>query len=505
MDGSLYLFENLGRISARYVLEADEALGLGGKRRRRAGRRLWRTVLIAAVIVSLLSVTAYAAGLLGLRERVFPVEGTERVVVGPNGLKGTKTYEGTGEWWSWQDEHRQDPKDYDLSFLEGNDQRRKTCELYRAYSPEAADKLFEIAETYGLSLYSESVQAIDRERLFSLTGMEPFLTEGMDALTGGYVFPDGSFNAEGRLLFGDLALWCELHRFSTGALYPFGGAITLPEYCEREYVTALGQTVDIVAWQNGKRLELWYLSEDGETFVSLCLLSLPSDGVLSRAGLQDRDALAEYVADRVDFAAVCRKNDAAREIISVPRSAEDNRDAAARLAAFYESDAFRAAREFQDYFTANFYGASFTGVYGQEGYEDISAELERLGEKYGLRYATSKYTAGNTVRYDNGAMCLHSDAPAGDVRFHMTTYFIPKDALYTGMVHYVDATEYQRVWLYETAEGQQIVCFTDGPEKISGSYLFYETEYAWVLVGLGYRDPGIMEQAAELIEWSDFG
>ena len=86
----------------------------------------------------------------------------------------------------------------------------------------------------------------------------------------------------------------------------------------------------------------------------------------------------------------------------------------------------------------------------------------------------------------------------------LKTYCIPKDALYTGMIHYVAPSEYQRIWTHETEGGQQIVCFTDGPEKISGTYLFYETENNYVLVRLGWNDVAVIEDTAEAIDWMRF-
>ena len=503
MDSSLYLFENMDQIPDSFVLKADAALGLSRRRQRKTyKRKLLRTLLIAAVITALLGATAYAMGLLGLSERVFPVEGTEKVVVVPNGLKGTKTYEGTGEWWIWLEEHRNEAGDPSLSFLHGNDQKRKTCELYQAYTPEAADKLYEIAETYDLELYSESVSAENFERLTALTGITSFITEGEAEIRGGYVFPDGSFKTEGQLAFRDFSLSCVLQRFSTGALYPYGGVTRLPDYSERDYFNAKGQTVNIVSFP-GDRMELWYLSADSETFVAIRLSGLPGKTRLERAGLADRDAMAEYIADRIDFAALCEKNDAVQQIVSTPRGAEDNREAAQRLEDFYNSPMFSAAREFQDFFIANFYGASFTGVHGQEGYGDIDAELERLAEKYSLRYATSKRSGPNTY-YDNGVEVWDQQVNE-DIGIHaLKTYIIPKDALYTGMIHYVAPSEYQRIWIYETEEGQQIVCFTDGPEKISGTYLFYEADSRFVLVSLGWKDVAVIEETAEAIDWTHF-
>ena len=161
---------------------------------------------------------------------------------------------------------------------------------------------------------------------------------------------------------------------------------------------------------------------------------------------------------------------------------------------------FSAAREFQDFFIATFYGSSFTGVYGQEGYEDIDAELSRLAEQYGLRYATSKTTQDGHTVYDNGVEVWDREAESKILK----TYCVPKDALYTGMIHYVAPGEYQRIWIYETEEGQQIVCFTDGPEKVSGVYLLYETEKSYVLVSLGWNDVAVIEETAENIDWTRF-
>lgn len=493
MNERIGLYEAFGAVEDRFLLEAEMDLGLWRRKARIRGKKLLRTLLIAAAIAALLGATAYAVGLLKWSERVFPVEGTEKIIVVPNGLKGTKTYEGTGAWWTWIDEHQKDAKDYELRFAQGNDQKRKTSELYGAYSEEAADKLFEIADSFGLALYAESLSVESGERLAELTGLQPFLSEGEAVLQGGYVFPDGSFKTEGRLDLKTLSLWCTLQRFSTGALYPYGGVIRSPEIRERDYQNALGQDINVVSFSN--KTELWYLSSDGETFAVLKLDAFPGKETLTRSGFADREALAEYVADRIDFAAICEKNDAAEQILSTPRGAEDNREAASRLEQFYHSPVCAAAREFEDFFTANFYGTSFTGVYGQEGYEDIDAKLDALAESYKLRYAKAKTAKENETRYDNGAIYQSLDGAE--------LHYIPKDALYTRLPHVVAPEEYQRIWELETA-GRWILCFTDGPEKISGNCLLYETEKAWVLVIVRTRDVAVMEQVARSIDWTAF-
>ena len=101
MNERIGLFEAFGAVEDRFLLEAEADLGLWRQKTRTRGRKLLRTLLIAAAIAALLGASAYAAGLLNFDGRIFPVEGTEKVVVVSNGLKGTKTYEGTGEWWTW--------------------------------------------------------------------------------------------------------------------------------------------------------------------------------------------------------------------------------------------------------------------------------------------------------------------------------------------------------------------------------------------------------------------
>ena len=494
MNERIGLFEAFGAVEDRFLLEAEADLGLWRQKTRTRGRKLLRTLLIAAAIAALLGASAYAAGLLNFDGRIFPVEGTEKVVVVSNGLKGTKTYEGTGEWWTWVEEHKHDKIDDKLSFAQGNDQKRKTCELYGACSKEAADKLYAIAERYELTLYAESLSVENRERLTELTGLRPFLSEGEASFQGGYVFPDGSFKTEGRLDLKGLPLWCSLQRFSTGALYPYGGVTKLPEITERAYQSALGQDLDILSYSN-QEIQLWYLSEDGESFVALKLFSLPGEDARKAAGFADRDALADYIADHIDFAAICEKNDAAKQILSTPRGAEENREAAARLEEFYNSPMCAAAREFEDFFTEHFYGTSFPGVYGQEGYADIDAELETLAEAYGLRFAENKTAEENETRYDNGAIYRKLEGAE--------LHYIPKDALYTRLPYYVAPGEYKRIWSLEMV-GRQILCFTDGPEKVSGNCLLYETEKAWVLVNVHSRDVAVMENLARSIDWTEF-
>jgi len=269
MNGGDILFDALNGVSDCFVLEAGDLLRIGEEKPHGRGKaKLWKTALLAAALALLLAAAAYAAGLLHWKDQTYSIEGTNRVIVVPNGLRGTKTYEGTAAWWTWVAAQRETWREPDWSFTRGDDALRKTCETYRATTPEAAAKLREIAETYGLELYSESFPLTGRDELYDRSGMQPYVKDGTDELQSGYIFPDGSFYAEGCLAFGETRLPVTLQRVSTGALYPFGFPAPAAEYTEREYRSALGQSVNLVLWENG-RLEIWYLSEDGEMFAAL--------------------------------------------------------------------------------------------------------------------------------------------------------------------------------------------------------------------------------------------
>ena len=69
---SYALLQAMSGIRADYVLEAEDFLDLSGEVRkpRRTRRRLWTTLLVAAVLLALFTMTAYAMGWFGLRQRM---------------------------------------------------------------------------------------------------------------------------------------------------------------------------------------------------------------------------------------------------------------------------------------------------------------------------------------------------------------------------------------------------------------------------------------------------
>lgn len=221
-----------------------------------------------------------------------------------------------------------------------------------------------------------------------MTGVGDFiLRESLDVIYG-YVFSDGSFKIEACLNDGKNSVNLNLLRSHSGSIYPYGNTyVNYIEAHEESYTNKLGQNCCI---SKGDSLSISYVSPNGKTFIEL-------QSWLSSKGEGSKKLNAEFgkaLADRIDFEALCLKNDAPREIIEKPRGAEDNMDTQQKIKNFEASPVFSAAKEFQDFFTENFYGFCFDGTYGMKGYADIDAELQRFSDKYSLQYAKQK-TEGN--------------------------------------------------------------------------------------------------------------
>lgn len=514
------LLEAIGGVRPEYVMEAQEALGYGEAKPRHSHKKLWRTALLAAVIAALLGVTAYAIGFFGMTDRRAELpassSGTARYTVIPNGFQGSPTYLGSLEWWTFLDEQRGQqsgqPALPDPDLFQ-SDELRSIARLYDVRDQAMMDKLQEIAGKYGLSLYSESVSFTDLEQLYALSGIAPFMP-GLDSSQrhGGYVFADGSFKDECSLNVAGMELSATLYRIRSGSIYPYGGIMSgSGDWDEYLYTSSQGYelgiaSVETTAPQQGQVAYLSYTDSRQDWFIELTY-PLPDSDRLAHLGL-DAQALNEALADAIDFSALCQQNEAAGEIIQVPHGVEDNRDALEKLLDFQSSSMFCAARDFQDFFTAAFYDPYFTGTYGMEGYPDIDAKLDELAAAYGLNYATVKATGNRSYPdaavFDNGAWFANlkeNNSRSGRIEY------IPKTALYTCLdkYSYTDFSEYHRIWPYETAQGESLILFSEGPEKQSRAGALYESETAWVLLTVPFYtlNPAHIENLAESISWSE--
>ncbi len=481
----------------------DTACAMGYLESKKTGhRKIWRTVLIAAVIAGLLTAAAMASGLLGRKERQAQLPpdagGQERYTFIPNGFKESPTYKGSLEWWTAFTVEMDENGGIGLEpqYREGDEKRYLISQMYFADSPQMLDTLYGIADKYKLKLYTENLSFSNEQEFYELTGAGKFTDMQLHG-PDGYVFDDGSFNAECEAEIEGNNYVLSIHRIQSGSIYPYPTILkNVGEAAETDYMTAKEQGVCISVYPDNSKV-ISYVSPDGETFIEIALKDTDS-------AAPEPEALCRRLADETDFKALCLKNDRAGEILAQKRWAEDNRDIQKKIKDFEESSVYMAAKEFQDFFTENFYGFCFTGTYGMEGYADIDAELQRLGDKYFLRFSKEK-SEGNeffagAICYDNGAWFYNAQEENSYIQYH----YIPKAALYTGLFHYTSVDEYKRTWPYETACGETVLLYSDGPDKKSGPYAFYETANAYILVQLSGIDAGTMERAADSIDWTAF-
>ncbi len=502
----LLLFEAVGEIPEEYVLDA--AFLLEGARAEPIRRRkLWRTLLIAAALSALFIGTAFAAGMFGLTARLIRTEPTAtepaKTFEAPNGLGDSAEARATAEWfdfyWDYQDAQTGDWEDYSASFAGDDYELRQICQVYNVYDETMADELTRIAGQYGLELYTDQLAlGPDWERFKELSGAGmPFLS-GEASLSGGYIFPDGSFKIEGFAQLAGRQVLYSLHRNYPGALYPFNGPDVGRDYEEWACTNARGDQLGLARFAGDSgSFTLYYNDPAGEVYLTLSM-------DLNRTGLDDGASLkaaAEEIAEALDIGGLTAGRGSAGEILARDRDPASNPEAAAALAAFQDSAAYKANREFETFFTETFYGDCFTGVYGQEGYGDIDEKLEELGREYGLRYARSK-SAGNAwspqaAVYDNGAWFLN-DWAAG-VQLHV----IPKDALYTPL-YTAPAGEQRQLWSYETRSGAAVTCMIPmETARESRPCVLYEAEDFYALLfPTDLTDAGGLEQAADAVDFA---
>ena len=499
-----FLFNAIGEIDDRIILAAAEAME--GKRNGHAkysARKIIRIVLIAAIIMSFFVASAYGIMVWSRSYRQVDLapdsKGTARYAVIPNGFEGSPTYSGSAKWWNYVTDYKDEHGDsLDYSFTDGDDEKRSIAWLYRANTPELLDKLYEIAEEYELELYTETLSFDNPQRMYELSGMDSFTEDISFESLSGYVFKDASVHMSGVMKLDGQSLLFSLNKVKSGSIYPYSGPMTYAgEWEELICTTELGYDVSICLFNDNEGC-IFYLSPDREKHIEIFINNLDEEDVF--------DTVAQ-VADRIDFNALCKDNVHAKNVLDVPRGAMENRTAMQRLIDLGNSNMFTAAREFQDFYTETFYGACFDGTHGMPGYEDIDERLESLAGEYDLRYAKDKYVIdtvfGSTTVWDNGAWYAHGSFADGR-EYNM--HYIPKDALYTRMVHYIDFEEYQRAWLYTPESMTEcIVIFSHGPEKISGTYLFHETDNAYILVQVYSLDPAELESRADQINWLEIG
>ena len=316
-------FDAFGQIDPAYVFAVDEILaGAVTKPAAFSRRKLIRAALIAAVILGLLTVTAYAAGLFGLQERLIRdpaptgqsaglTEDTEKTLdqlqsvhhrdyLSLSGVNGSPEYRAAAEWLAFKGSHADQMaaeqlaqgkayyewRDLERSFAP-DEETKEICRLYQVWDEAMWDKLQEIAEKYGLALH---------------TGRTAF--PGISRDYG--IYEDGSFSAaiEATARIG-FSYTIYLER--PGALPADDLAATgTEEYEEWEYINAWGDELSMARRADDEWALVFYSGESATITLKIWY-----------GGGEDH-ALLESYADRINFGAIASLSDP-EEILTMLR------------------------------------------------------------------------------------------------------------------------------------------------------------------------------------------
>ena len=312
-------FDAFGQIDGAYVLAAGDAIYGKPETARVSYKKLVRTLIIAAVIAALLTLTAYAAGLFGLTGRVINDPGGSvlsgeageavdrlravhhRDYVSLGGVIGSAEYQAAAEWLAFKGSYADKKtaeqteqgqpyyewRDLERSFAADNE-TKEICRLYQVWDETMWAKLQEIAARYGLALHTE-------RRAIANAG---------DQSREHGAYEDGSFHISAAAIIGQERYLYEVYLEKSGCLpcddMTAGGAC---EYEEWEYTTGRGDKVSI-AVRDVSTNETWAQYE--------LLVFYSGDGAVMtvkasygyQCGEGDEKLFAESLADSIDFSSV---------------------------------------------------------------------------------------------------------------------------------------------------------------------------------------------------------
>lgn len=399
------LLRAMGGIREEYLLEAQDFLGYREEVPLHRGRRkLLSFVLVAAVLVTLFSVTAYALGWFGLRQRVIPAQAPPAGVaaqeeaqpsggwMAANGYAGSPETKASMEWeqvyWA-QGQSAVDGNSRD--WLADMGEYAGAAMIYGAYDRQMLDELLTIQEKYGLRLHSDMVSPINDKQFFAVTGIAPFLRAQEDTIDwqGHYIFEDGSFKGEGSAKLGGKTLQYFLNRSMSGVLAPYGMYIRDVDAFEEWQYEKDGHTLALALRETEYGAEGFIFYYGGECFITIGFSNRDGEGL-------DRED-AEQLAALFDYAALCG-GEADLSARRTPAEASP-REGLLTLSDYLQTPEYQAGSAFQqaygDYFDARHSDSEFyvSGQYMRyyyapfpTGEKELDGLLARLQEQYPLRY-----------------------------------------------------------------------------------------------------------------------
>lgn len=276
------LLQAMEGIGAKQVQEAGALLDYTGQKARKGRRKLWRTLLLAAVIASLLGATAYAAGWFGLSSRVQPApplisftpnpkDPIAELPREPGGLISANGYANSPAalahkewhefWFSYTGSHPEMFEGED--WLPEDEELKPYAVLYAAFDQAMLDKLLEIRDSYGIALHSQKKLMPSSSMFYRVTGTGEFVLSDDIDMKGAahYVYEDGSFYIQARAVIDGQDCFVDLSRGTKNVLDPMLSYVyDLEKYQESLYTTGKGVEVNLAS--NGKSSFVFYDSGD---------------------------------------------------------------------------------------------------------------------------------------------------------------------------------------------------------------------------------------------------
>lgn len=530
---SYMLLHAMSGIREDYVLEAMDFLGYSVEeaRPRRVNRKLWTTLLVAAIIVSLFTVTAYAMGWFGLRQRMIesaPKTSAAEETTSPenysaptaepkrwvslNGYADSPEYLANAEWLRFREENLATHTiTNDNSWMDGLDEETvNTCHYYGVYEQAMLDELNALAEQYGLRLHTHQVTPFTLEDFYRAAGTGAFLAEGEGS---GYIYEDGSFKLEVSRPQREYTL--TILKNLSGTILPLSSGMDSPEnYEEWEYTNIHGDTV-LLAFNEQR--------EDIDASVADLRIFFDLDGVfiMAHAIFYGDEPVSradcEALADKIIFHELLKTEVNIASVRHGPTICTDPGEAA-MLADFLSSPEGQAANEYVrlqgelrgtvegnqrlmelQSTVAEKYGLTYTqthsrvysqesidsGMYDNEGVDLISQEdYAALG--YDKQICEQFYEGFDC--YDNGLICGSTG---------MEWRYIPYGVFCPFLTAPI-AADYSQQWFYRTNRGAVVLIAADLPETERTHVIIYRTEKGW-LIGQG----GLVHSAYELEYYAD--
>lgn len=320
------LFDAIGEIDDSFILDVAEILEQsGGKVVRAQNKTVWRVLLVAAILISLFTATAYALGWFGLSARrmtpdlpevtssalsdadaetMARIRDTHRhSYVSLGGVTGSPEYSAAAEWLSWRANHEEEMaatqlekgetyyawRDLERSFTE-SDEELSVARLYGCWDRASLDKLYQIAEAHGLKLHTQRTKLWDN-RIFS----------DLCTYENGSSKREGAAEVDGKMTF--YLVYTELPGYLPAE--ELTTSLT-DEYTEWEYTTANGETVNIAILEGMRNPHSVPASTDVSVFIfwqgeqGNVTVVFHHPGVMDK--LEEWQSHVERIADTIDFA-----------------------------------------------------------------------------------------------------------------------------------------------------------------------------------------------------------